>query len=77
MEMESEQKPAGVKFRCLSTKRDFYIEDPPMIRTETKAGPRYKYMSKSPYATHSVRTGNELGPMYSTVPKQHLRDRGM
>ena len=68
-----------VKFRCLSSKKDFYIDKDtcPMVKTATRYGDRWKYVSESPYATHSVRTGNKLGPMYCTVPKQDLRDRGM
>jgi hypothetical protein len=66
----------GIKFRCLSTKRDFYVKDPPMIATQTKYGLRYKYEAKSPYRTHSVRTGAELGSMFCTVPREHLRRLG-
>ena len=76
-EVAGEGTPSGVKFRCLSTRRDLFVENPPMISHDTKHGVRHKYVADSPYATHSRRTGAVLKPMYCTVPKAHLRDMGL
>ena len=74
---EADETPTGVKFRCLSTRKDFFVEQPAMISHQTKHGVRHKYVADSPYATHSRRTGNQLKPMYCTVPKAHLRALGL
>ena len=60
-----------VQFHCLSTKQKFEVEDPAIVKTTHG---RYFYVAPSPYATHSKKTGKELGNMYRAVPKAQLQD---
>jgi hypothetical protein len=58
-----------VEFHCLSTKQKFRTDNPQIVKTTHG---RYFYVAASPFRTHSVKTGKELGKMYRAVPKHHL-----
>lgn len=71
MDKENVNPNSKVQFHCLSTKQRFEVDNPAIVKT--KHG-RYFYVAPSPYATHSKKTGKELGNMYRAVPKQQLQD---
>ena len=68
-----------VKFRCLSKKQDYYIKNPPQV---TLSNGRKMYMVERADGMKCAKTGqqvalkgskgNDLGPLYSSVPKSKL-----